>query len=530
MALFARSGLVVGSVLASACGVFGGEDTDVPPAPPDRSQENATPPVSGQPLEGVFVSSSRGNDDADGTQDRPLKTLGKAVSLARQKQLRVLACAEEYREALVLQDGVSIYGDLDCNATPWVRKEGARSKLLAPSSPALLARDVTKATRIEAVDVVAPDGNKGDGGNGSSIGAWVKDSSNLILAKATITAGNGAAGTDGADPPASAQSSTGIADGFAGSEQVHCQDGTFATFTKPCADVRRHDGAPGGNRACLVGPQPGPGGRGGDGRKYNQNVALDDPDVIGGDGLIEQGYPLSPTPQTAQGGSTEGSPGGLGTNGSNGANGANGAWSFGAEGFVAGNGTAGGIGTAGQGGGGGAGRENWCNPNNVATCLTQFPPQNALQPYYFAAAGAGGGAGGCVGIPGTPGTGGGASIAAISWKSSVTFDNVKLVAKTGGRAGRGALGLPGQAGGKGGKGTTFTFFGGDGGRGGHPGLSGHGAPGPSIALAFTDPAPVRVNLELTPGQPGAGQEPLTRETQSLPAVTGEALGEHRIEL
>lgn len=513
--------VVLASTFAAACGVFGSSDDPAPPdAPPDRSGENAQPPVTGEPLKGVFVSSSQGADTNDGGgDDRPVKSLAMAMKLAQARQVRVLACAEEYQEALVVVDGVSVYGNVDCKGSPWVQKDGAHATVRAPSTPGLVANGITKPTRIEAVDVLAADATKGATSAGTSYGALVKDSTNLTLAKATITAGNGSDGDDGAEPPASAQVATGDADARASTNQFFCTNGTFVV---PCNQVKVHSGTPGGTRTCSAGPQPGPGGRGGDGRVYNAQQPVNDPNVLGGDGLIEQGSPATATAQTNQGGQTEGAIGLRGKDGANGDNGKNGSWTFGAEGFLPGDGTPGQLGGAGQGGGGGAGRESWCF--SVGNC--SVPPSNPQNPVALAANGAGGGAGGCAGVAGTPGKGGGASVALFSWKSTVTLDDVTLVAKVGGRAGKGTLGLVGGAGGKGGAASQYTFGGADGGNGGNAGLSGHGAPGPSIALAFTEPAPVRVkNVVLTPGRAGEGQPELSRGTQSIPASVSDAYKE-----
>jgi hypothetical protein len=504
----------------AACGVFGSDDAvpEAQPAPADRSDQNAVPPVTGVALEGIFVSASRGDDTGPGSEDQPVKTLGRAVALAGERQLRVLACAEEYPEVLTLQDGVSIYADLDCNAKPWARKDGARALLKPAKSPALVGKNISKATRIEGLDVRAADATEASGG--SSIAALLSDSKNLTIAKATFTAGAASGGIDGADAAPGAQNATGDADGRAAASQFRCTEGTF---TVACNQVKVHSGALGGSRTCSAGPQPGPGGRGGDGRVYSSGVKVNDPGVLGGDGLIEAGKPYASTADTAQGGVGGGAAGATGANGASGASGTNGVWSFTANGFTRGDGTAGQIGGAGQGGGGGSGREEWCYDGSL-NCST--PPNDPTKPVALASNGAGGGAGGCAGVPGAAGTGGGASVALLAWKSPITLEKVKLASGTGGRAGAGTLGLAGQPGGKGGASSAQTFGGGPGGRGGHAGLSGNGAPGPSIGLAFTDGlAPIRIDVELVAGRGGAGQPALTRETQSLPAVGGFEAGE-----
>lgn len=61
---------------------------------------------------GVFVSASAGSDDNDGSQAKPLATIGKA--LASPKSGPVYLCAESFEEAVQIKSGATIYGGLDC--------------------------------------------------------------------------------------------------------------------------------------------------------------------------------------------------------------------------------------------------------------------------------------------------------------------------------------------------------------------------------------------------------------------------------
>ncbi|MFS8070316.1 MAG: hypothetical protein ACMG6S_28470, partial [Byssovorax sp.] len=61
---------------------------------------------------GVFVSSSLGDDGNAGTRAKPLKTLGAA--LLKGDVMRVYACAEGFREAVVVSSAVELYGAVDC--------------------------------------------------------------------------------------------------------------------------------------------------------------------------------------------------------------------------------------------------------------------------------------------------------------------------------------------------------------------------------------------------------------------------------
>jgi hypothetical protein len=112
---------------------------------------------------GVFVSSSLGTDKGDGTRARPLRSLQAGIDLAKATKRRVYACAETYAEAITLSEGVSVFGCFDCGGG-WKIGE-KRAVVRAPASPAAKAQDIAKPTRIEALEILAPDVMKG-----SSIG------------------------------------------------------------------------------------------------------------------------------------------------------------------------------------------------------------------------------------------------------------------------------------------------------------------------------------------------------------------------
>jgi hypothetical protein len=214
--------------------------------------------------------------------------------------------------------------------------------------------------------------------------------------------------------------------------------------------------------------------------------------------------------------------------------GANGTWTFGSNGFVPGDGMAGANGLPGQGGGGGAGTTAlwWFAPTYPNVTPAPLSP-DALPPgVALGASGAGGGAGGCGGIAGSPGKGGGASIGLFVSNSDVIINGPSLIrAKKGGRAGKGTIGTLGTEGAAGGSKVAGADFsgsaGGKGGNGGAAGLSGHGAPGPSIALVFSGNRPIMTQVDLVAGTAGAGVAELTRDGQTLPAVTGVAKQEHQ---
>lgn len=507
------------SGLAIGCSVFGADAPGEQP-PAGSPQDNAQPPpVDGSPIAGVYVSTSLGSDEAPGTAGRPVKTLKKAFALANEQHLRVIACAETYEEDLTLIDGVSAYGYYECAAMPWKRGE-RRATVKAPVSPAVLARGLTLPTRLEGFAIHAPDleGALAKEGKTASIALEVRDSRELIVSDSLLHAGTGARGEDGTEGAINVE--TGTSTGGAGTPEkpyTSCA-AVLAEWVAPggCASLTTIAGGAGGLSTCAVGPSGGPGGDGGNGTWFN-------PGRTSSPGRTSHGRPLVATANTSVGGA-EMLPGGPGTTGKAGVDGANGAWSLTAAGFATGDGTAGTNGGPGAGGGGGGGADDYRCAGGACS------PGGAM--YFYSASGAGGGAGGCAGLAGTPATGGGATIGALAIKSAITFERTRIETATGGRGGKGTLGSAGLAGGGVQTGTTYSGTGLGGGAGGTSGLSGHGAPGPAIALAYAGTRPLTTAVELAPGDGGAGFPELRKGAGAgakvLPAVRGDTLPEYEI--
>jgi hypothetical protein len=529
-----RSIIVLYTLCAVGCGVFGSDDGGPaeeqapPPPPPKTPEENAKTPVPGEPIVGVFVSSSKGKDNGFGTNDRPVRTLAQGIALAKKQGQKVVACAETFEEDVEIVDGVSMYGYFDCSASEW-KIIDRHAVVRSTSNIAVKATGIVSATRIEGFDFIARDLDKEPPSDDakSSIGLVVRDSTALSLAKVLIHAGAGARGADGVEGPANVESGSPVGGPGAprGASNVCPIFGGCSFWTK----VR---GAAGGTSQCAVGGAGGPGGAGGEGRVYASCAARPD-------GTYEpRGLPLVANASTAAGGVGYCAayealipvpPFGIGTAGAAGADGndgANGAWSLTKEGFVAGHGTSGENGAPGQGGGGGGGSEKY---PMVGTCNDAACP-NPPSTYYWTATGAGGGAGGCGGVAGTAGKGGGASIAALVVDSKISISASRLESGSGGRGGKGTLGSAGLNGGTGGVAADGAGGGGNGGRGGTSGLSGHGAPGPSIALAYTGAKPALDATELAPGAAAAGHGELRKTGAAgekvLPAIAGESKKEH----
>jgi hypothetical protein len=495
---------------------IGPDGAPIPPAPPE------SPVVGGKAPDGIFVSSSKGIDGADGASTRPVKLIAAGLELAKKRGLPLNVCAETYTEAVKLIEGVSMLGYYDCSTPEW-RRVANHAIILSPTSPTVLAENLTAPTKFEGFDVVGPDIGGTPAPNAvaaSSYGVLIKASKQLTLADVTIRGGKGQDGADGVNPTANNADTQGKQGGHHAEKQQLC-DVNATPFL--CQSAQSIPGSAGGVSSCAVGLSGGAGGQGGDGVV-----------VSGGNyrALIEadaDGRPAGETLTTAPGVWRFGTPNNTkGTNGKPGAAGSlgqHGAWTFSVEGFVPGNGTPGTVGLPGQGGGGGAGSDKWWNADSMPS---PGPPATGI---HLGLTGGGGGAGGCGGLPGTGGSGGGASIGVLAIASEVTITKSRIEGKQGGRAGKGSTGLPGVAGGsagfgKRGDGHIYGTGGGTGGPGGPAGLSGHGAPGPSIALAFTGTRPSTALVDLVPGTPGEGYGAIPQGTQVLPAIAGTATAEH----
>src|SRR5690606_27505872 len=116
------------------------------------------------------------------------------IELAKSNARRVYVCAGTYQEALVLSNGVSVIGGFDCsNPNEW-KALGGKSRLEAPTSPAVTAAQIDHPTRFEGFEVVAPDGADG---SPSSIALLANEATALTVAHATLRAGKGFDGANG---------------------------------------------------------------------------------------------------------------------------------------------------------------------------------------------------------------------------------------------------------------------------------------------------------------------------------------------
>ncbi len=447
-------------------GTSGGEPAKGPPVGGAAAQSDLTDAL------GVFVAPS-GQDDADGTHVHPLATIRAGIEHARAAGKRVFVCAGTYREALVIADSISVIGGLDCTATEW-RTGAGLSRVEAPSSPAIRATDLTSATRLEGLDIHAPDAAAP---SGSSIGLLAYRASSLVVARTKIVAGHGKKGDDGADGVQLVQSAR--ANGESAIVAGECS--AFSACAK--TELYKPPVTAGGTNTCqgaanFTGQA---GGFGGSGGKWevvmNGNLVFQ---------VYEQNFSLGPgageTNRTSAAGA-DGTPGAnaaaLGT--------------FSKDGYLAAAGAEGSNGAAGSGGAGGSGMK----PDGLG---------NYVGAIWHGHNAAGGGAGGCPGLGGTGGKGGGASVAAVLIESGITFDGSELAGGSGGDAGLGAFGSVATPGGQAGANPTgFGSLGAQpGGRGGAAGAGGNGSAGPSAAIVHAGAAPKLVGTNAL--SHGAGGE------------------------
>lgn len=465
---------------AGGCNGFGSRDDSTPPGPGGEPQEGAkAPPISGTADQselteefGVFVS-PRGQTGSAGSRERPVATIQAGIDLGKRLGKRVYVCTGSFQEALVLADSISIIGGLDCSGSNW-RLGAPRSRIEAPTSPAVRATDIASATRLEGLDIVAP---SAAAPSASSIGLLAVHAAGLVIGGSKITAGDGANGSDGSE-------------GIQLTQQGSVNGGSLPAAKCILNDTCKQYGfqnkwtampAPGGTSVCAGAPGHDglPGGFGGPG------------------GLYRPAYDNVPTywatyADAIYGASAPGSAGADGTDGTPGVT----LGTFSKEGYVAPGGGAGTDGTPGNGGRGGRG-----GSAGLPAAGSVFNTD-----VWRAATGDGGGAGGCPGLAGAPGTGGGASVALALVESPVVLDGAEIVAGRAGGGGRGAFGSAPTVGGVAGTAwsTDPIFTGRSGGRGGRGGVSTNGSGGPSVSIVHSGAAPtIGVGTRLTPGPGGA---------------------------
>ncbi|WP_437637791.1 PGRS family protein [Sorangium sp. So ce854] len=441
---------------------------------------------------GVFVSDGQGDDDNDGTSQKPVKSLAKALILAEARSKRVYACREEFDGAVEVPAGTKLYGGLTCDkgedglVWKWV-DETTRTTITAPAGTIPLkitGGNSQEVVHLENVDVVArsiPQDGSAEPGT-SSIAAVAESVSRVDLRHCTLEAGDAAPGLDGEpyEEPAGA-GANGNPGKNACTESIVVGGGSQVNDCGTAEEADDSIGGSGGTGESVAG-NPG-------------STGYPGPEMNGGAG---------------QPGTTACTSGMIGKNGSDGqpGSGATEAGSITAKGYVGVSGGPGAPGTTAQGGGGGGGARG------VPTTTTS-PPRSCPggTPPLGGASGGSGGAGGCGGVGGRGGGPGGASIALISIRSGLSFDDVTIKTGNGGKGGDGGPGQDGGMGGEGGRrGETpdgsMNLFpgcdGGPGGTGGKGGTGGGGRGGHSIGIAFQGASPVLQGVTFELGAAGVG--------------------------
>jgi hypothetical protein len=403
---------------------------------------------------GVFVA-LEGSDINEGTKERPVRTISRAIEIAREASSIVNVCAQEFLEAIDVPAGTILKGSLNCQAEWEYIGELARTTLAPPPNLTPIRLSSGDAvTRIEDVDARAADATLP---GGSSI-ALIADGAKAEIVRCSFTAGAGAAGANGT----TSMENVGPSD--SGDSAIKGANGVNACTS---GETPNEGGLGATNALCDVSV----GGNGGAGDV-----------MIGADGANGQPLP-EPNPEGWGLGGVGASATSCkrGEDGSFGADGAPGAGAqpldlglISSKGYVGATGKDGGAGQPGQGAGGGGGAKG------KTGCA--------------GASGGGGGAGGCGGNGGGGGRAGGSSIAVISLSATLTFSSVTLRAGNGGAGGDGGDGQSGGVGGAGGFGglgmsTLQGCAGGQGGAGGLGGKGGGGRGGHSIGVAYTGKAP-----------------------------------------
>ncbi|WP_437978564.1 hypothetical protein WMF11_19585 [Sorangium sp. So ce295] len=424
---------------------------------------------------GVFVNSEilDGNDANPGTKDRPVRSVQRAIELARTGRGRVFMPTDTFVGAIRLPSGVDIHAGFDF--LEWRRRSSDSHGHINSETD-------------ERIAVIVEPARPGDTGaadgvstldhlwiqSGVQIGVLVQSNTAVEIVHSKIRAlYGGRAGDDGEEwRPSRAAAGP---DGLFGEDG--CSAATIpggAAVTNPCDDGTSSTGGKGGDGLPA---------RAEDGDTGDPVPASDPYSGLGGDAEREDSVCENGRSGLA------GSPGTVGAAGQ-------GIGRLTETGWEGDRGTDGGRGTPGQGGGGGGGRRG-----GLAVCTAADKG---------GASGGSGGAGGCGGRGGRGGGNGWPSIGLAVLHARVTVRDSVIEAPAGGRGGHGG---PPQQGGEPGRGAP----GGDGrdraracegGRGGDGGDGGYGGPGRGgdvIGIAYLDEDQLTlegVTFEL--GLPGPG--------------------------
>jgi hypothetical protein len=315
----------------------GGDSGFDAPADCDLKKDPKDSPTCVVSSVGIFVSEA-GLDTNDGTREKPVKTIGKAIAIAGGKP-RIYVCAGSY-PGVVVDKGVSIYGGFDC--TTWAAT-GAGTLVEAP----LNAMTIKTPAAITVADLTLS-AKTGPAAGDSSIAALVTSGSNVTFRRVKFVAADGKPGAPGSE------NTTVLPQATKGPNANGNGGGIFSTACT-CADGVTTGGA-GGNSPNGAGNtgEPLDGGAGQGGQGGTGDCTLNSNAGFGKKGSAGQ------TPAAAAGATSSGTvsdTGWLPAKGADGANGTRGQGGGGGGANSGGGGGAGGCGGCGgeKGGGGGGG-------------------------------------------------------------------------------------------------------------------------------------------------------------------------------
>ena len=459
--------------------------------------------IDGTAAAAVFVATSGADVAGCGTRAAPCATVARGITAAFTLGSDVYMAGGTYTGSLTLAQGVSLYGGFSAT---WARGTGAVTEIVGNGPVAAVAgQDITiyaagitdtltiADLNVRGINAVGLRPVSSAGKNSYAIVARSIATGVLRIARINVFAGNGAAGSGGANGTSTTIAAELAATGGDG--------GNGREIATTCDNSSRGAGGFAGTNPGLgagVDPNGGGGGAGGtmdtdcgvfstnlDARagQNGVNAATFTALIFGFAGTGGSGRDVcGPTTPGGSGRVTNGAAGVAGS--STGSLVDNGYW----IGSTGGDGALGENGTGGGGGGGGGG----CDQGTDA----------------YGGGGGGGGAGG-LRAPGAGagGTAGGGSFGIYLIDASPTISAVTIVRGTGASGGSGGFGGSGQSGGIGGApganiGTAAAGRGGDGTHGGHGGGGAGGAGGGSIGIMWTGTSAPAVSAVIYQGGSG----------------------------
>ena len=450
--------------------------------------------IDGETQNAIFVSTVGVDVPGCGAVAGPCRTVQAGIdqAVAQGRRDIYLAGGTYFAAAFFLADGVNVSGGFGANfqrdpalatgtrVATLLGQEGVEVEPGQFVAATVVAVGLTQPTQVAELDLVGAHatGQLATGQGRSSHVVIVKDvpADLLTIERNTISAGDGAAGSDAESTPLAPGEPMAGGPGVDGGESGGVRQGGF-DGVNGCVGgyARGGKGGDGGNTVCV-------GGCAGQGGHNGQGWPEGGAGGIGGAGGGGDGAP--------------GGPGQPGTDGSGGFGAAGGGRLVGSF-FFGHDGADGVAGASGRGGGGGGGGGAYSDITVIAD---------------YGASGGGGGAGGCAASGGGGGMGGGGSFGIYLINASPTLFENTFLRGGGGAGGRGGDGGQGQAGGGGGSGGAAFEEGGaggdgaDGGRGGHGGGGGGGAGGPAFSVyrSSSTSEPALFENTSSGGSPGVG--------------------------